>query len=67
MTYEIQKKIELLKRYYSGLKDGVQMYAHWKDGEQYVGTTGRTLRSAIVELNKEEEGRIAQLLQGASV
>lgn len=37
------------------------MYAHWKDGVQYVGTTGKTLRAAIVELNKEEEKRIAEL------
>lgn len=59
--YEMTLKIENLKRYYSGLKDGVQMYAHWKDGVQYVGTTGKTLRTAIIELNKEEEKRIAEL------
>jgi len=54
-------KIERLKAYYNGLRDGIQMYAHWKDGSQYVGTTGKTLSVAFVELNKEEEKRIAEL------
>lgn len=25
---------------------GVALYAHWKDGQQYVGTCGRTLKEA---------------------
>lgn len=32
--------------YKRGYEDGLAAYAHWKDGVQYVGTTGRTLRSA---------------------
>ena len=60
-TYEKTLRIEKLKMYYSGLKDGIKMYAHWQDGVEHVGTTGKTLRVAIVELNKEEERRIAQL------
>ena len=60
-TYEKTLKIEKLKVYYSGLRDGIQMYAHWKDGVQYVGTVGKTLRAAIIELNKEEEKRIDEL------
>jgi hypothetical protein len=59
--FELTSRIERLKSHYAGVKDGVTMYAHWKDGVQYVGTTGKTLRAAIVELNKEEEGRIAEL------
>jgi len=62
--YEKTLRIENLKRYYSGLKSGVEMYAHWKDGVQYVGTCGKTLRTAIIELNKEEEVRIAELQAG---
>lgn len=65
MNYDTIRKIEDLKMYYLGIKDGVQMYAHWKDGVQYVGTTGKTLTDAIKSLNKEEETRIAQI-QGAS-
>jgi hypothetical protein len=59
--YEKTLRIEKLKMYYSGLKDGIQIYAHWKDGTQYVGTVGKTLRAAIIELNKEEEKRISEL------
>lgn len=32
--------------YRQGFIDGLSTYAHWRDGEQYVGTTGRTLKSA---------------------
>lgn len=28
---------------------GITAYAWWKDGEQYVGTCGRTLNEAIAE------------------
>jgi hypothetical protein len=31
------------------------MYAHWKDGVQYVGTTGKTLRSALSEIDALEQ------------
>lgn len=27
--------------------DGLRAYAHWQYGEEYVGTTGRTLKDAI--------------------
>ena len=33
--------------YDQGYIDGLTVYAHWKEGEQLVGTTGNTLRSAI--------------------
>lgn len=61
MTYETIQKIEKLKMFYSGIREGVQMYAHWKDGVQYVGTTGKTLADAIKSLNREEESRLAEL------
>jgi hypothetical protein len=35
--------------YRRGFEDGVTAYAHWKDGVQYVGTTGRRLVDAIAE------------------
>ena len=44
--------------YYMGLKAGVKMYAHWKDGVQYVGTTGKTLNEAIYAIQQEEEEAI---------
>lgn len=41
--------------YYEGLRDGIKQYAHWKDGVQYVGTTGRTLASAIESIDEQEQ------------
>lgn len=43
------------RAYYQGLREGVIMYAHWKDGVQYVGTTGRTLQVALAGIHQEEQ------------
>ena len=43
------------RAYYEGLRDGVRTYAHWEDGVQYVGTTGRTLKSALENIDNEEQ------------
>jgi exonuclease VII small subunit len=42
-----------LKSYKEGLKEGLRMYAWWKDGTQYVGTCGTTLQHALEEIEKE--------------
>jgi 1,2-phenylacetyl-CoA epoxidase catalytic subunit len=34
-------------RYYNGFVAGLAAYAWWKDGTQYVGTTGKTLERAL--------------------
>lgn len=34
----------------NGLEDGLRMYAWWKDGIEYVGTCGTTLKQAIERL-----------------
>ena len=47
-------QIAQTRAYYKGLREGLARYAHWKDGTQYVGTTGRTLHQAIAELQQEE-------------
>jgi hypothetical protein len=39
-------------KYTQGFIDGVRAYAYMRDGKYYVGTTGRTLEKAI--LNVEE-------------
>src|SRR5258707_14176055 len=36
----------------AGQREGVTLYAWWKDGTQYVGTTGRTLKEALAALNQ---------------
>ena len=42
------------RAYYEGLRDGIHRYAHWRDGVQYVGTTGRTLQEALHSVNQAE-------------
>lgn len=36
-----------------GLKAGVRMYAWWKDGTQYVGTCGTTLKEALSRIDEK--------------
>ena len=47
--WELEKiiKAELEKVYIQGYEDGVKAFAWWKDGVQYVGTTGKTLAEAL--------------------
>jgi hypothetical protein len=45
----------MTKEYYEGVIEGLTRYAWWKDGVQYVGTCGRTLQDAIVDVEKERE------------
>ncbi len=41
--------------YREGLIDGVRRYAWWKDGVQYVGTSDRTFKEAVAQIEKECE------------
>jgi hypothetical protein len=41
------------KAYYKGLKEGVWRFAWMKDGVYYVGTTGKTLKEALMDIDKE--------------
>lgn len=36
-----------------GLKEGITLYAWWKDGTQYVGSCGTTLKKALEDVDKE--------------
>jgi len=40
-------KMEMLRRYKHGHDDGLRAFAWWKDGVQYVGTCGTTLKEAL--------------------
>jgi hypothetical protein len=42
------------RAYHEGMRDGIHRYAHWRDGVQYVGTTGRTLKEALDDVNQAE-------------
>ena len=41
--------------YYDGLEAGVERFAWWKDGVQYVGTTGKTLEQAYKEIEEDRQ------------
>ncbi len=44
------QKNKIKEAYNKGLADGITKFAWWKDGTQYVGTTGKTLKKALEEL-----------------
>ena len=48
------------RAYYEGLREGVEKFAWWRDGTQYVGTTGRTLSEALDAIDKQEEELLAR-------
>ncbi len=54
-------KKAMTKAYYNGIREGIEQYAHWKDGVQYVGTCGTTLKDALKRINSEEK-RALELL-----
>ncbi len=35
----------------AGMKEGIRLFAWWKDGIQYVGTCGTTLKDALDEID----------------
>ncbi len=42
------------RAYYQGLREGVERFAWWRNGTQYVGTTGRTLKQALADIDQQE-------------
>jgi hypothetical protein len=42
------------KTYFDGIREGVWRFAWMKDGTYYVGTTGKTLKEALADIDKEE-------------
>ena len=51
---------EEINAFYDGLVEGVHMYAWWKDGTQYVGTTGKTYRAALEEMEAERKKALSK-------
>jgi hypothetical protein len=43
-----------IRAFYAGMREGVREFAHWKDGKQYVGTTGRTLIDELGTIDHTE-------------
>jgi len=54
------RQLAQVKAYHEGMREGIQLYAHWKDGVQYVGTTGRTLKQALETVDQEEADILAK-------
>jgi len=38
----------------AGMNYGIWLFAWWKDGVQYVGTSGRTLKEALKEIEDSD-------------
>lgn len=55
MTKDIKVLKDLNEAYYNGIREGIEQYAHWKDGVQYVGTCGSTLKDALKRIDTEEK------------
>ena len=52
---------QLTRAYYNGIREGIEQYAHWKDGVQYVGTCGTTLKDALARIDLEEKHAVKML------
>jgi len=46
-------KVVVRVEYKEGLKEGVTRFAWWKEGVQYVGTTGKTLKQALEDIDND--------------
>jgi len=53
-------KLAQTRAYYQGMRDGVTNYAYWRDGVQYVGTSGRTLKEALADIDLLEKNLLAR-------
>ena len=47
------REYDLKIAYKNGIIDGLRRYSWWEDGIQYVGTSKKTLESAILDVEKE--------------
>jgi hypothetical protein len=45
--------VALQMAYLQGYIDGLKEFAWWKDGTQYVGTCGTTLKEAVEKAKRE--------------
>ena len=41
--------------YYEGVKDGIAMYAIWRNGAQYVGVLQRPIKDVFADVDKAAE------------
>lgn len=46
-----------LKIWRAGIKHGLWMYAVWRNGREYVGSSGKNLKNAIAEIDAGKEDK----------
>ena len=51
--------IREVQQYFSGLREGLRMFAWWKDGVEYLGTCGTKLKDIQKEMDEKEAKAIA--------
>lgn len=51
--------------FWLGVEQGIIAFAYWKDGEQHVGTSGKTLAQALAEVRtKQSQAAGARVREG---
>jgi hypothetical protein len=53
--------IEEINAYYEGKKDGIWLFAWWKDSRQYVGSCGQLLSVSISEVMEQQKQALIEL------
>jgi hypothetical protein len=61
MRKETISELNEVGAYYDGMREGIRAYAHWRDGVQYVGTCGKTLKEALQYIEAEEEAHLTRI------
>ena len=54
---------EEILAYYEGVKNGLWRHAWWKDGVQYVGNMGTTLKEAEAKVDAECDKAMDQYIK----
>ncbi len=44
-----------INAYFDGARESVCLWAHWNNGEQYVGSCGTTLKSVLQDLENRRQ------------
>ena len=55
-----KKSPEEINAFFDGLIEGVHMYAWWKDSKMMVGTTGKTYKQAVEEIELRRSKVLAE-------
>lgn len=61
------RTIEEIKAYFEGQRKGIKAFAWWKDGLQYVGTTGTPLIVVLTEIYHLENDTCTALAEGGEI